>query len=82
MKSLFSILLLCVSFQALASDELYRLGVGDLIKVQVYDEPELSLETRVSDSGSIDYPFLGSIALKGRTLREVKQSIHLSLIHI
>ena len=80
MKSLFSILLLCVSFQALASDELYRLGVGDLIKVQVYDEPELSLETRVSDSGSIDYPVLGSIALKGRTLREVKQSIHDGLL--
>ncbi|ENM5827454.1 exopolysaccharide export protein VpsN [Vibrio metoecus] len=78
MKYLFSFLLsllLLPSF-AMANDDFYRLGVGDQIRIQVYDEPELSFETRVSDNGNIDYPFLGKIRLKGKTLEEVKIAIH------
>ncbi|MEF2484354.1 exopolysaccharide export protein VpsN [Vibrio mimicus] len=82
MKYLFSFLLclLLLPSLAFANDDFYRLGVGDQIRIQVYDEPELSFETRVSDNGVIDYPFLGRIRLKGKTLEEVKISIHDGLL--
>lgn len=65
---------------ALASETLYKLGVGDQIKIQVYNEPELSMEIRISDSGHIDYPFLGQIKLKDKTIEEVKVDIHDGLL--
>ncbi|MCX7113960.1 MAG: polysaccharide export protein [Proteobacteria bacterium] len=46
----------------------YRLGVGDQIKVIVYGEPELSLDFVLSDAGTISYPFLGEIKVKGMTV--------------
>ena len=46
----------------------YRLGAGDTIKIQVYQNPDLSLETRVSESGTITYPLIGSVNVGGQTL--------------
>lgn len=64
MKYLLSFLLCLLVWPSLAvaNDDFYRLGVGDQIRIQVYDEPELSFETRVSDNGNIDYPSLAEFA--------------------
>lgn len=53
----------------------YRLDAGDKVRIQVYGEEDLSIEALVDDSGTISYPFLGEIQVKGRTLREVEQRI-------
>ncbi|MDJ0833188.1 MAG: polysaccharide biosynthesis/export family protein [Gammaproteobacteria bacterium] len=53
----------------------YLLGAGDKVKIVVYAEPELSLETRVDSVGFISYPFIGSLQLKDRTVSQVKQQI-------
>jgi polysaccharide biosynthesis/export protein VpsN len=45
----------------------YQLGPGDKIKVQVFGEDDLSVETRVGDNGTISYPFLGEIRVRGLT---------------
>ena len=50
----------------------YKLGVGDQIKVTVYDEPELTLDFVLSDAGTISYPFLGEIKVKGMTVSELE----------
>jgi polysaccharide export outer membrane protein len=42
-----------------------RLGPGDMIKVTVFGNPDLSLETRVSDTGTITYPLLGEVRVGG-----------------
>ncbi|RZI85863.1 MAG: polysaccharide export protein EpsE [Rubrivivax sp.] len=49
---------------AAASPE-YRLGAGDVIRIGVYQNPDLTLETRVSESGVVSYPLLGSIRIGG-----------------
>ncbi|MBT2916247.1 polysaccharide biosynthesis/export family protein, partial [Vibrio anguillarum] len=49
MKYFLVILLSCLSWSTLANESFYKLGVGDQIRIQVYDEPELSIETRVGD---------------------------------
>ena len=45
----------------------YVLGTGDMIRIQVYDEEDLYLESRVSDRGVISYPFLGELKVIGLT---------------
>lgn len=49
---------------ATASTE-YRLGAGDVVRVVVYQNPDLTLETRVSETGVISYPLLGNVRIGG-----------------
>jgi polysaccharide export outer membrane protein len=42
----------------------YLLGAGDVVKVSVYDHPDLLLETQLSDDGSINFPLIGNVNLK------------------
>lgn len=53
----------------------YLLGTGDMVRIQVYDEKDLYLETRVSDTGTISYPFLGELKVKGMSLADVEALI-------
>jgi polysaccharide export outer membrane protein len=41
----------------------YRLGSGDVIRISVYQNPDLTIETRVTEAGLVTYPLLGSIRL-------------------
>jgi len=43
----------------------YKLGAGDVVRVIVYQNPDLTLETRVSETGAISYPLLGSVRIGG-----------------
>jgi polysaccharide export outer membrane protein len=43
----------------------YRLGAGDVVRISVYQNPDLTLETRVTEAGLISYPLLGSIRIGG-----------------
>jgi len=49
----------------------YRLGVGDKLKIQVYGEEDLELESRLTDAGTITYPLLGEIRALGLTIGEL-----------
>ena len=43
------------------------LGVGDTIRVTVFQNPDLNTEVRISERGTIVFPLLGEIALAGQT---------------
>jgi polysaccharide biosynthesis/export protein len=62
---------------ALAGD--YRLGPGDTIGVLVFQNPDLSLDAHVSESGVISYPLIGTVGVGGLTLVEAQSSIALAL---
>ncbi len=49
---------------ATASAE-YRLGAGDVVRVLVYQNPDLTIETRVSETGVISFPLLGNVRIGG-----------------
>ena len=53
----------------------YRLALGDTIRITVFQSPDLSLETRITESGVISYPLLGSVTLAGLTVPEAEQRI-------
>ena len=53
----------------------YRLGAGDAIGVQVYQSPDLSVDARVSETGVISYPLVGSVQLGGLSISEAEKKI-------
>jgi polysaccharide export outer membrane protein len=74
-----SLFLLAVLFPlaGIAAETLsdYRLGSGDRIQIQVFDEPDLSMEVRLSDAGTISYPFLGEVRVSGNTVSQLEAQI-------
>ena len=53
----------------------YILGTGDVIKVTVYQVPDLSVEARISELGQITFPLLGSVTVGGSTPTGVQEKI-------
>lgn len=54
----------------------YKLGVGDVITVQVVGEDELKREkVRLSDAGTLSFPYLGEIRVRGLTVGELEDFI-------
>jgi polysaccharide export outer membrane protein len=51
----------------------YRLGPGDVIRITVYQAPDLQLEARLSEAGVISYPLLGSVKLGGLGVTQAEQ---------
>lgn len=56
------------------STSTYKLASGDVIRINVFAEPDLSFEeVRLNDAGIFSYPFLGEIRARGKTAAEVEQ---------
>lgn len=53
----------------------YRLGAGDAIKISVFQNPDLTVETRVAESGAVTYPLIGSVPLGGLSIADAEQAI-------
>jgi polysaccharide biosynthesis/export protein len=60
---------------AAAVNQDYQLGPGDAIGVQVYQSPDLTVDARVSESGLISYPLVGSVQLGGLTISQAEKKI-------
>ena len=39
----------------------YRLGSGDVVRIPVFQNPDLTLETRITEAGIVSYPLLGNV---------------------
>ncbi len=67
---------LCCGLHVQAQGKLdYPLGAGDGIRIQVFQNPDLTIETRVSENGSITYPLLGAVELGGLSIAEAEKKI-------
>lgn len=53
----------------------YQLGVGDVVRVEVHDEPDLTLDTQIPSTGTINYPFLGQIRVAGSSVAQLQARI-------
>ncbi len=53
----------------------YILGGGDLLKITVYQNDDLTTETRVSGNGMISVPLIGKMKVAGETPGDVEQKI-------
>jgi len=57
----------------------YRLGIGDRLRIDVYGEPDLSIETVIDGTGTINYPLLGTVQARLKTADQLEQSLKASL---
>ncbi len=52
------------------------LGVGDIVKITVYQNPDLTVEgARISETSQINFPLIGSVAIGGLTVSAAEQKI-------
>ena len=55
--------------------EVYQIGPGDTLEIQVFGEAELSGARVVGASGSLDFPLLGQVATQGLTVHELDERL-------
>lgn len=53
----------------------YRVGEGDVLKVMVYDNPDLETTTRVSGDGTSIFPLIGELNIEGLTVSQIASKI-------
>src|SRR6185295_17406118 len=65
------------SFCASAQDRQpeYLLGAGDNIRLTVFQNPDLTVETRVTENGTISFPLVGSVKVGGLTIPAAEQAV-------
>ncbi len=66
--------LLFLATMARAAND-YAMATGDLLRITVYDHPDLTTETRVSENGSILFPLIGEVPLGGVTAKDASGRI-------
>lgn len=57
----------------------FRLSAGDTIRVLVFQNPDLTVDARVSEDGTISYPLIGSVELSGLTIGAAEKKIATAL---
>ena len=74
-----SLLATVFALSAMAQDKTatpdYPLGAGDDIRVMVFQNPDLTIDARVSENGSISYPLIGSVQLGGLSIAAAERKI-------
>ena len=53
----------------------YKVGIDDILMVSVLQPEQIQSEVTVSPDGSISFPYIGNIIIKGLTLNEIRQHI-------
>lgn len=51
------------------------LGVGDIVKITVYGQPDMTTVTRISERNSINFPLIGDVSIGGVTADEAESAI-------
>lgn len=53
----------------------YLLGAGDVVRITVFQQPDMTTETRVSEAGTITFPLLGPVEVGGGTPKQAEDRI-------
>ncbi len=69
-----------LTMNVFAQDNLdYPLGPGDVLRIQVFQNPDLMTETRVSENGSITFPLIGAVDVGGLAIAAAENKIAAAL---
>ena len=70
-----ALMLLGAAVSATAQDGDYVLGPGDLVRIIVFQNPDLTTETRVSETGAITFPLIGAVGAAGQSASALERVI-------
>lgn len=65
--------LLWINLAVAATD--YVLGTGDVVKITVYDHPDLTSVTRIGESGRVSFPLIGEVKLGDHTISDAEAKL-------
>src|SRR6266568_231620 len=60
---------------AQAQQQPYLIGPGDVLRISVFKNPDLSIDARVSEAGTLSYPLIGSVSVGGVALPAAERKI-------
>lgn len=60
-------------------NEPYKLDAGDKLRITVFEQADLTNTYSVDKAGYIAFPLIGSVAARGKTLKEVERNIAINL---
>ncbi len=60
---------------AVATPGAYKVGPGDVLAINVYDEPDLTQQRRVNERGILDFPLIGEVEVTGLTSTQVAERL-------
>lgn len=69
----------CFNSAALAVEDDYQVGEGDVLMVKVYDHPDLTTTVRVSGDGTVLFPLVGQLEIMGLTVNKVSEKLGVAL---
>ena len=55
------------------------LGVGDVVRVSVFQSPDLATEARISEAGQINFPLIGAVTVGGLSITAAEKRIEAML---
>lgn len=61
------------------SHQSYRLGPNDVVRIQVYGEEDLTVESKIDGDGNINFPLLGMVPIVGKTIPELQEYLSAQL---
>ncbi|MCC6473286.1 MAG: polysaccharide biosynthesis/export family protein, partial [Burkholderiales bacterium] len=53
----------------------YRLGPGDVVRITVYNNPDLATEAQITRSGRITFPLLGEVEIGGLEKAQAEEKL-------
>ena len=71
--------ILCLTASAIAQlkeDKVYRLRTEDVIRVQVFNQVQISGEFQVGEDGNVTVPFAGIVKAEGKTTNELETELY------
>jgi len=67
------------SYAAANQSDVYLLGGGDKLKINVFDEEDLSGEYEINSEGLISFPLIGDVLANGLTLKKLENLLVIKL---
>jgi len=68
--ALFLFVLAAVLLEDAAGQANYRLGPGDVVRIEVFGEEDLQKEATINEVGQVSFPLIGNVLLEGMTVTE------------
>jgi len=74
-KYIIPLFILLLSLAAQTHSQDYIVGESDVLKITVYEHPDLTTIARVTGKGTIAFPLIGQVRVEGLTVPQVSQKI-------